>query len=387
MSTDNARLNDLSDDAFRAEVRQYFEANYPTGLRDRPRRLRWHEIGEWTRKLAAKGWVAPNWPREYGGMGLTPAKLVIFMEEQERWGIGRAPDMGVVNVGPLLIKYGTDAQKAMFLPKILSYEHIWCQGYSEPNAGSDLANVQTEAVLDGDEFVVTGQKIWTTLAQDATHMFALVRTDKEAKRHAGISFLLIDLRAPGVTVRPIRNLAGHEDFCEVFLDHVRTPRDYLVGELNEGWRLATALLGFERIFTGSPKRCQYVLGRLELYARKQGLFADQGFVDRYAQMSVDVADLAATYKRFVEIVKRGEALPPNVSVLKIWATETLQRIADLFLEVTGEYGTLPGDQDVRGEAIDLLSPFFTARWVTIGAGSSEIQRNVIAKNVLALPSK
>ena len=387
MSVEPEDLDSLGDDELRLAVRRFFEERYPAELRNRPRRFRWHELRDWTLELYQKGWVAPNWPREHGGMGLNPSQLVIFMEEQERWGVGRGPDMGVVNVGPLLINYGTEEQKRFFLPKILSYEHIWCQGYSEPNAGSDLANVQTAAVLEGDDFVVNGQKIWTTLAHDATHMFALVRTDKQAKKHEGISVLLIDMRTPGVTVRPIRNFAGHEEFCEVFLDNVRTPRNYLVGELNGGWRVATALLGFERIFTGSPKRCQYVLGRLELYARKKNLFSDLGFVDRFAQMSADVADLSSTYKRFADVVKRGETLGPDVSVLKIWATETLQRIADLLLEVTGEYGTIPGVQDVDGEAMDLLSPFFTARWVTIGAGSSEIQRNVIAKNVLALPSK
>ena len=319
-------------------------------------------------------------------MGLDASKLVIFMEEQERAGVGRAPDMGVVNVGPLLLKFGSPEQKQFYLPKILSFEHIWCQGYSEPNTGSDLASVQTRAVLEGDEFIVNGQKIWTTLAQDATHMFALVRTDPNVKKQAGISFLLIDLRVAGVTICPIRNLAGHEEFCQVFLDDVRVPRGNLVGEINQGWTLAKALLGFERIFTGSPKRCQYVLGRLELTARQRGLFNDQGFVDRFAQVSADVADLSAAYRRYVEVIKQGGTLGTEVSMLKIWATETLQRIADLMFESSGEYSSIPGDHDMGGEKVDLVSPFFTARWVTIGAGSSEIQRNLIARNVLGLPS-
>lgn len=388
MDTSVVALNTLTDEAFRTHVRDFFETAYPNALRHQLRRFRWSEIRDWTKTLYQKGWIAPNWPCEYGGMGLNASKLVIYMEEQERVGVGRAPDMGVVNVGPLLIKFGSDAQKREYLPKILSYEHIWCQGYSEPNTGSDLASVQTRAVLEGNEFVVNGQKIWTTLAQDATHMFALVRTDPEAKRkQEGISFLLIDLRVPGVTVRPIRNLAGHEEFCHVFLDNVRVPRANLVGEINRGWTLAKALLGFERIFTGSPKRCQYVLGRLELAAQQRGLFADQGFVDRFAQMSADVADLSAAYRRYVDVVRRGENLGAEVSMLKIWATESLQRIADLIFEIGGEYAAIPGEHDMAGEKIDLVSPFFTARWVTIGAGSSEIQRNVIARNVLSLPSK
>jgi alkylation response protein AidB-like acyl-CoA dehydrogenase len=387
MDTPIGDLNALADEAFRAEVREFFDTAYPEALRHKSRRFRWSEIRDWTHTLYEKGWIAPNWPREHGGMGLDASKVVIYMEEQERAGVGRAPDMGVVNVGPLLIKFGSEAQKREFLPKILSYEHIWCQGYSEPNTGSDLASVQTRAVPEGDEFVVNGQKIWTTLAQDATHMFALVRTDPDAKKQEGISFLLIDLRVPGVTVCPIRNLAGHEEFCQVFLDNVRVPRANLVGNINEGWTLAKALLGFERIFTGSPKRCQYVLGRLELAARQRGLFADQGFVDRFAQMSADVADLSAAYRRYVDVVRRGETLGAEVSVLKIWATESLQRIADLIFEIGGEYAAIPGEHDMQGEAIDLVNPFYTARWVTIGAGSSEIQRNVLARNVLSLPSK
>ncbi len=386
MTTTVAELNSLPDDDFRLQLRDFFESAYPDELRHQLRRFRWSEIRDWTLTLHQQGWIAPNWPLEYGGMGLDASKLVIFMEEQERAGVGRAPDMGVVNVGPLLIKFGSPEQKQFYLPKILSFEHIWCQGYSEPNTGSDLASVQTRAVLEGDEFVVNGQKIWTTLAQDATHMFALVRTDPNVKKQAGISFLLIDLRVAGVTICPIRNLAGHEEFCQVFLDDVRVPRGNLVGQINQGWTLAKALLGFERIFTGSPKRCQYVLGRLELTARQRGLFNDQGFVDRFAQVSADVADLSAAYRRYVEVIKQGGTLGTEVSMLKIWATETLQRIADLMFESSGEYSSIPGDHDMGGEKIDLVSPFFTARWVTIGAGSSEIQRNLIARNVLALPS-
>ena len=386
MTTTVAELNSLPDDDFRLQLREFFESAYPDELRHQLRRFRWSEIRDWTQTLHQKGWIAPNWPLEYGGMGLDASKLVIFMEEQERAGVGRAPDMGVVNVGPLLLKFGSPEQKQFYLPKILSFEHIWCQGYSEPNTGSDLASVQTRAVLEGDEFIVNGQKIWTTLAQDATHMFALVRTDPNVKKQAGISFLLIDLRVAGVTICPIRNLAGHEEFCQVFLDDVRVPRGNLVGEINQGWTLAKALLGFERIFTGSPKRCQYVLGRLELTARQRGLFNDQGFVDRFAQVSADVADLSAAYRRYVEVIKQGGTLGTEVSMLKIWATETLQRIADLMFESSGEYSSIPGDHDMGGEKVDLVSPFFTARWVTIGAGSSEIQRNLIARNVLGLPS-
>ena len=204
-------------------------------------------------------------------MGLSPAKLLIFIEEQERWGVARAPDMGIQMVGPLLIKHGTPEQQKRYLPPILNGDEVWCQGYSEPNAGSDLASLKTEAILDGDDFVINGQKTWTTLAQDATHMFCLARTSNEGKPQEGISFFLIDLDQPGVTIRPIRNLAGHEEFCEVFLDEVRVPADCLVGEINQGWTLAKALHGYERIYLRSPKQTQNPLKTLQELPQPTGL--------------------------------------------------------------------------------------------------------------------
>ncbi|MGH8596927.1 MAG: acyl-CoA dehydrogenase family protein, partial [Gammaproteobacteria bacterium] len=281
MVPSDADLNALDDETFRHVIRRWFEKNYPSALRYFPRRARWSEIKAWYMTLSARGWVAPAWPRQFGGMGLEPGKLLIFIEEQERWGIARAPDMGIIMVGPLLIRHGTPAQHAFYLPKILAGEHVWCQGYSEPNAGSDLASLRTEAVLEGDVFVVNGQKTWTTLAQDATHIFLLARTDKNAKKQAGISFLLIDMQTPGITVRPIKTLAGHEDFCEVFFDDVQVPKDNVIGTLNHGWTIAKALLGFERIFLGSPKQSQYALQRLTEAARELGLFADLAFRERY----------------------------------------------------------------------------------------------------------
>jgi alkylation response protein AidB-like acyl-CoA dehydrogenase len=377
--------NAMSDEAFRAEVRACFEAHHPTELRYAPRRLRWSENGDWFRRMAQIGWIAPNWPAEHGGMGLSPAKLLIYYEEQERWGIGRFQDHGILMVGPVLIRFGSEAQRARWLPKILNCEHIWAQGYSEPNAGSDLAALRTEAVLDGGEFVISGQKIWTTLAQDATHMFVLARTDKAAKKQSGISFLLVDLAAPGVRVRPIRDLAGHEEFNEVFFDAVRVPRENLVGGLNEGWNIAKALLGFERIHIGSPKMPQYALGILSRVAELRGLRADPAWRERYTALRMEIEDLADTYARFVEIVKRGEQLPPEVSMLKILATELFQRIADLIIETAGEAGQLHGAIELGGGRVDVLAPFYKARPTSIYGGSNEIQRNILAKNVLHLP--
>jgi alkylation response protein AidB-like acyl-CoA dehydrogenase len=378
--------NSLDTEDFRATVRRFFEHNYPEALRYPKRRLRWAEIRDWTLKLSAQGWLAPSWPVRYGGMGLAPEKLIAFIEEQERHGVARAPDMGISMVGPLLIQHGSDEQRAHYLPRILSCADIWCQGYSEPNSGSDLASLRTEAVEDGDDFVVNGQKTWTTLAQDATHIFLLVRTDKAAKKQEGISFLLADMKTPGITVRPIRNIAGNEDFCEVFLDNVRVPRSQRVGELNKGWTIAKALLSFERIFLGSPKQSQYALARVREAAELLGLFDDAVFTDRYTQLALDVADLGTLYTRFVDQVKRGETLGPDVSMLKVFATETYSRLANLLVEIAGASGGMPGDIEVEGGCIDVLTTFYNARPATIYGGSNEIQRNILATSVLQLPA-
>ncbi len=378
--------NTLSDGEFRCEVRAFFESHYPEALRYLQRRVRMAELKDWWNTLYEHGWIAPNWPREWGGLGLEAGKMVIFLEEMERHGVARPPDQGITQVGPIIMNYGTEAQKDYFLPRTRSGEIIWCQGYSEPNAGSDLANLQTSAVIDGEHFVVNGQKIWTTFAHDATHIYLLVRTDKEAKKQKGISFLLVDLNTPGITVRPIRNIAGQEEFCEVFFDKVRVPRDRLVGGLNEGWTVAKALLGFERLNIGSPRRPQYALMRLEMLARSKGLFADSGFTDRFTTLRLDLEDLAALYSRYVEQVKRGEPLGEDVSALKIWAMEAWQRLTDLLVETGAEDGVIEGAHDFAGVEIDFLAPFYYSRPGTIYGGSSEIQRNILSKYVLRLPS-
>lgn len=377
--------NSLPDETFRMAVRHFFLTQYPNELRFPASRPRWAEIKDWYLKLSAKGWVAPAWPREHGGMGLSPTKMLIYIEEQERCGVARAPDMGIQMVGPLLMKHGTAAQRERYLPKIIAGEEIWCQGYSEPNAGSDLASLQTSAVADGDEFVINGQKTWTTLAQDATHMFCLARTSREGKPQEGISFFLIDLDQPGVTIRPIRNIAGHEEFCEVFLDDVRVAADCLVGEINQGWTIAKALLSFERIFLGSPKQCQYALQRLEELADACGLYEDAGFADRLVRLKLDVRDLESVYTEFADIVRRGETLGADVSLLKLWATETFARLSELMLEAGGALGATAGKIDFGGAEVDTLSQFYNARPATIYAGTNEIQRNILSKNVLKLP--
>ena len=377
--------NGISDEEFRREVRAFFKAEYPEELRHLPHRPKFAEIEHWHVKLHAKGWVAPAWPIEFGGMGLEAAKLLIFYEEQQRYGVNRGRDMGIQMVGPLIIKFGTEAQKDYWLPRILSCEDIWCQGYSEPGAGSDLANLRTSAVIDGDDFVINGQKIWTTMAHDATHIFMLVRTDPVApKKQQGISFVLASMDQPGVDVRTITTLAGETEFCEVFFDNARTPRANLVGEINKGWSMAKALLSFERIFIGSPGLAQNALGQLETFARGRGAFDDPVFRDRYAEAALDVEDHAALYSRFADQLKRGETLGADVSMLKIWVTETYQRISELMIEVAGPDGGSIGPLQVGNVGVDVLASFYKARPTTIYGGSNEIQRNILSKAVLGL---
>ncbi len=379
-------FNTLSDEEFRAHVREFFAEHYPPHLRYILRRARLAEMKDWYLTLSRHGWIAPNWPREYGGMGLDTGKMLILLEEQEDYGVARVPDHGIVQVGPILMKYGSAEQKQYYLPKILSGDHIWGQGYSEPNAGSDLASLATSAVPDGADFIVNGQKIWTTLAHDSTHIYLLARTSREGKKQEGISFLLVDAQSPGITIRPIRNIAGHEEFCEVFFENVRVPQVNLVGGLNKGWTVAKALLSFERVNIGSPRRPHYALKRLAELARAKGLLHDPGFVDKYTALKLDVEDLGSLYARYVDIVKRGGELGQDVSMLKIWAMESWQRLTDLLLETAQEYGGMPGDHAIDGVGVDVLSPFYCARPGTIYGGSSEIQRNILAKYVLKLPS-
>jgi alkylation response protein AidB-like acyl-CoA dehydrogenase len=379
-----AELDSLDDETFRHVVRAFLHENYPEELRNPPKRLHWSENKPWYMTLAERGWLCPGWPKEYGGLGLSPGKQIILTEEYERYGVARTNDHGIVMLGPLVIKYGTEEQKQQFLPKILTGEHIWCQGYSEPNAGSDLAALRTEAVLDGDHYVVNGQKIWTTLAMDANWIFLLVRTDKNAKKQEGISFLLVDMKTPGITVRPIINLEMHDEFCETFFDNVRVPRENLVGQLNKGWDMAKALLGFERIFLGSPRQSGYALSRLKILAERMGCWEDAQFQDSYAKLRLEFEDLKALYGTYVERLKRGQSLGPDVSMLKILQTELFQKITDTMLEIAGENAGLLEPMEGNRD-LNIGGLYIQARPATIYGGSNEIQRNILSKNVLELP--
>ena len=381
--------NAMTDDAFRTDVRTFFESEYPEQLRYILRRARWDEMQGWWGQLYKKGWVAPGWPVEWGGMGLNASKMIIFIEEMERHGVARPPDQGITHIGPILMHFGTEEQKKFYLPRALSGEHIWCQGYSEPNSGSDLASLRTSAVPDGDDFVINGQKIWTSLAQDATHCYVLTRTNPDVKKQEGISLFLVDFKTPGISLRPIVNLAGHAEFCQVFYDNVRVPKANLVGALNKGWTVAKALLGFERLAIGSPRRPAYALQRLKMVAQARGLFADQGFLDRYTALKLDIEDLASLYGRFIEQVKRGEQVGPEVSMLKIWSQEAWQRLSELLIETGAEEAVLNGVQNYGSEdtpvEVDVMTTFYMSRPGTIAGGSSEVQRNIMSRYVLGLP--
>ncbi|MEA3157395.1 MAG: hypothetical protein QOK44_4984 [Betaproteobacteria bacterium] len=376
--------NALPDEDFRILVRGFIEAHYPEHLRYMPRRVRWEEVREWNLKLAHRGWIAPAWPRASGGMGLSAPKQMIYWQELERWGVERAPDQGVRQLGQVLMRYGTDQQKAAYLPKILACEHIWCQGYSEPNAGSDLASLTTSATLHGDAFVINGQKIWTSMAMDSTHIYMLCRTDTTGKKQEGISFFVVDLKTPGITVRPIRNIAGHDEFCEVFFENVRVGGENLIGGINKGWSVAKAVLDLERLDNGSPRRPLTAFNRLVALATKLGLFADARFVETFTQLRLDLEDHATLYGRFADIVKAGGHLGPDASIVKIWGLEAFQRVTEFALESGGAHGA-SGTVEIDGEKIDLLAPFYLSRLVTIGGGSNEIQRNIVSKYVLRLP--
>jgi alkylation response protein AidB-like acyl-CoA dehydrogenase len=379
-----AHENAMADADFRALARDWIAANYPLAVRNPPRRLRFAEAKPWYLKLSERGWLAPGWPVEYGGLGLSIVKQLILFEEQEAFGAARLNDMGVVMIGPLLIRFGTAEQRAHFLPRILSGEYVWCQGYSEPNAGSDLASLRTEAVRDGDEWVINGQKIWTTRGADANWMFGLFRTNKSGRKQEGISFFLVPMNSSGLTVTPIVDISGDNELCQTFFDDVRIPNSNLVGEINQGWSIANALLGLERIFLGLPKHSSYALSRLAELMHVTGATSDPAVLDRYTQLRFDLDDHIALYEGFVEQMRETGTLGPDVSILKVHQTELYQRITDMLLSVAGEdAGRLAPMTD--GDGLFPAGQFLVARPTTIFGGTSEIQRNILATRVLGLP--
>ncbi|MGE0629764.1 MAG: acyl-CoA dehydrogenase family protein [Hyphomicrobiaceae bacterium] len=378
---------DTDDDcAFRAEVRQWLEDNMPAEIRGLTVRPPPEILMPWYKALSRRGWIAPHWPRKFGGMGASLPQQIILTEELARLSAPQLPVQGLNHLGPILMRYGTPEQHARHLPPILTGDVIWAQGYSEPGAGSDLASLTTHARLDGDRFIVNGHKIWQTWAHYADWMFTLVRTDKDAQpRHAGISFLLIDLKTPGITVRPIVNIADDDEFSEIFLDDVPVPKENLVGDLNGGWKVATALLANERLFTSNPQFSLEVAHRIAALAEANGMARDPAFQDRLAGLQIRITAQAAMFWHAVDLISNGRELGPEGSTMKLVGTANLQEAADLLIETAGASGADWGRVPVAGGDIDVTRIFLQSRRATIYGGSSEIQRNVLAKRVLGLP--
>lgn len=372
-------LNLLSNDDFRARWRSWLEENYPEEWRvPIILRIAGDDERRWHRMTYEAGWRAPAWPKEYGGLGLSLEKQLIMNREMERHNCARVLDSGAVLFAPALMKYGTEEQKQRYLPEILRGEKLWCQGYSEPNSGSDLASLGTTAVRDGDEFVINGQKIWTTLAAYADHIFVLVRTNKEVKKQAGISFLLADMDAPGLTLRPIMNLADEDELCEIFFDNVRVPATSLVGDVDQGWTVAKALLGDERIANGAPTLPRQAFAVLEQLTEALGLLDDLGETDRVAELFCDLEDLTALHSQVADAAIRGEIDNAVLGLMKVLATDLFQRVSDELLRVAGEDAGLREPVGVGGVALDLRKIYMVARPSTIYAGANEVQRNIVA---------
>jgi alkylation response protein AidB-like acyl-CoA dehydrogenase len=310
MSWDNTTLfvdDNPADRAFRQEVRDWVADNLPADLCNRPFRIDPPELKPWHRKLYERGWIAPHWPKNVGGMGATLTQQIILFEEISRVGAPTPYPHGLNFIGPLIIDAGTPAQKAQHLPPILTGEATWCQGYSESGAGSDLASLATRAELDGDDFVVNGHKMWTTNGHFADWMFALVRTDPKAQpRHAGITMLLIDLKSPGITVRPIQTIKGDAEFAEEFFVDVRVPRVNMLGGLNEGWKVANKLLGSERFTTGHPRNAAVLLNEVRQVGEFSGALREPAFRHKLAALEIDLLAFSAYYRHAAALHGHGK---------------------------------------------------------------------------------
>ncbi len=406
-----AASRDLPDlDTFREEIRRFLEAEAPPSLRgarggeldgiwggrkerwdDKPDRKRWLDV------MAARGYTAPTWPREYGGAGLTPAHAKVLHQEMRR--LELPPPLigfGLTMIGPTLLQFGTEEQKRKHLPRIVRGEIRWCQGYSEPDAGSDLASLKTRAVREGDHFIVTGQKVWTSYGDQADWMFLLVRTNPEAKKQEGITFLLMDMDSPGVAVRPIKLISGSSPFCETYLDRVRVPVSNVVGRIDGGWTVAKALLGHERSMiadafgTGGGRRARNEAETLAGFARRylgerEGRLADPVLRDRLAQNEMDARVFELTLQRTRDAARAGQAPGPEASLFKLYGTELNQRRQELMVSIAGPAALGWEGPGFSEEELALTRNWLRSRGNTIEGGTSEIQLNIIAKRVLGLP--
>jgi len=389
--------------AFRNEVRAFFRAALPPEIRRKMvegRHLGKDDIVRWQRILNDKGWAVPHWPKEWGGTGWTPTQQYIFQEEMQQAPAPQPLAFGVSMVGPVIIAFGNEAQKNHYLPRIRNIEDWWCQGFSEPGSGSDLASLKTSAKRAGDHYIVNGQKTWTTLAQHADMIFCLVRTDPAAKKQQGISFLLIDMKSPGITVRPIVTMDGSAEINEVFLDEVKVPAANLVGEENKGCDYAKYLLGHER--TGiarvgvSKERIRRLkqLAALEPAGGGARMIDDVRFRERITAVEIELNALERTQLRVVSAERLGRSKKPDPasSILKIKGSEIQQAISELLMDVVGPYA-LPYQPDLDGSNEPPIGPeyagplaptYFNWRKISIYGGSNEIQRNIVSKAILGL---
>ena len=393
------------ENAFRQEVRTFIRENLPDAVRDKlvaGHHFTKQELVDWTRKLNAKGWGAPHWPVKYGGQDWSPIQQYIYLEEVQSYPAPAPLAFGVNMVGPVIYTFATEEQKAHYLPRILNMDDWWCQGFSEPGSGSDLASLKTKAVRDGDHYVVNGQKTWTTLAQYADWIFCLVRTDSSAKKQEGISFLLIDMKTPGITVRPIETLDGGREVNEVFFDDVRVPVGNLVGQENRGWDYAKFLLGNERTNIARVGMSKERLRRIRELASLERigdvpLIQTPRFREKLAAAEVELKALEMTQLRVVAAERGREKGKPDPasSVLKIKGSEIQQMTTELLLDVVGPYalpyspepddGHLSNEPPVGPDWASTVAPtYFNYRKVSIYGGSNEIQRNIIAKAILGL---
>jgi alkylation response protein AidB-like acyl-CoA dehydrogenase len=391
-----------ADDAFRADIRGWLDANLPQVLRTKVlehKRLNRDDYASWHKLLGTRSWSVVAWPKEYGGPGWNATQRHIWDEECARIGAPGVLPFGVSMVAPVLMKYGSDAQKSYYLPRILDGTDWWCQGYSEPGSGSDLASLRTRAERQGDHYVVNGQKTWTTLGQFADMMFCLVRTDSGAKKQEGISFLLIDMKTPGITVRPIITLDEDHEVNEVFLEDVKVPLENLVGEENRGWTYAKYLLGHERTGiarVGQSKRELVFLKRLAANQKKGGvsLLADPVFSSKIAALEIEMMALEVTVQRVVASEANGRGPGPEASMLKIKGTEVQQALTELMVEAIGPQAAAFDPAYLEGErehslagddgAAPLAAYYFNFRKTSIYGGSNEIQKNIIAQMILGL---
>ncbi|WCT23758.1 acyl-CoA dehydrogenase family protein [Acidovorax temperans] len=390
------------EEAFRAEVQAFLKDKLPARIANKVKagqRLTKADQDEWHAILNERGWLANHWPEEYGGPGWGAVEKFIFDTECALAGGPRIVPFGVNMLGPVLIKFGNEAQKKYWLPRILSGEDWWCQGYSEPGAGSDLASVKTTAVRQGDHYIVNGQKTWTTQGQHANMIFCLVRTDREAKAQSGISFLLVDMNSPGVELRPIRTLDGDKEVNEVFFTDVKVPVENLVGEENKGWTYAKYLLTYERTGIAGVGFCIAALAKLQVIAAKvmkngKPLDQDPLFAARMAQVEIDLENMKTTNLRVIAAVAGGGVPGAESSMLKIRGTEIRQEILSLMRRAVGPYA-LPFIEEAQyegyadepvgpKEAATAAANYFNYRKLSIFGGSNEIQKNIISKMILGL---